>query len=335
MRNLICAIIILVLSPLLYADVIYLSNGDRLTGDIKTMINGSMVLDSALAGEITIALENVSSFETEAPIELHLADGSKLNQPVSKSSDGSIETKETDLLKAQKVSISSISAVNPPAPEVPRWKGDIVGGVTVSNGNTEKKTYNFSAKASKRTEFDRLSLSADLGKSEEQEDTTENWWKTKAKYDYFLSKKLYSYLDGRYETDKIANLERRILIGGGFGYQWIESDEMNFNSDLGVASRYEKFENDPDASSEFSGQLGYYFDCRLSKNLNFVNELTLYPSFENISDEYYVSTYAQLKYQLNESMFMSFKTILDYDKSPAPSTEASDTKYIFGVGMSF
>ena len=157
----------------------------------------------------------------------------------------------------------------------------------------------------------------------------------RAKYDYYFTKKFYGYLDGKYETDKIAELDRRVILGGGVGYQWIESDKINFSTDIGLASRYEKYDNDPESSTEFSAQLGYYFDWQLRDNLTFIHETTFYPSFESFSDEYYLSTYAQLKYQMSERIFASMKAILDYDKTPAVGTGSTDTKYIFGIGMNF
>ncbi|OXU15812.1 DUF481 domain-containing protein [Sedimentisphaera salicampi] len=323
------------------ADVVYLTNGDKISGKVQTVGGGKMKIASELAGDIEIALENVSSFETKEPVEMHLKDGSTLNQPVEKGSEGCIQTKETELLKPQKLKIDSISSVNPPAPEKPRWKGSISGGVSVSSGNTDKTDYNLSAYMQKRTEQDRITLSADYAQSEQTNDdtgeerTTEEWWKTRAKFDYFLSKKLYAFIDGRYETDKIADLDRRVLIGGGLGYQWIESAAMNFSTDLGVASRYEKYDNEPDSSTELSGQASYHFDKQMMDNLMFIHELTFYPSFESLSDEYYVSTFAELKYQMTDAIFASFKSILDYDKSPAAGTESTDKKYMFSIGVDF
>ena len=328
------------LSTIVNADVVYLTNGDKISGTVKNITGGNMVLNSALAGDITISVENIASFETDAPIKMQLSDGSTLNQPVQKAADGSVQTAETDLLKPQTIEIASISAVNPPAPTKPSWKGNIVAGLTMSNGNTDKTDYNLSLKAVKRTDIDRTTLSADYAESTQtnnagNDTTTEEWWKMRAKYDYYFTKKFYGYLDGKYETDKIAELDRRVILGGGVGYQWIESDKINFSTDIGLASRYEKYDNDPESSTEFSAQLGYYFDWQLRDNLTFIHETTFYPSFESFSDEYYLSTYAQLKYQMSERIFASMKAILDYDKTPAVGTGSTDTKYIFGIGMNF
>ena len=143
------------LSTIVNADVVYLTNGDKISGTVKNITGGNMVLNSALAGDITISVENIASFETDAPIKMQLSDGSTLNQPVQKAADGSVQTAETDLLKPQTIEIASISAVNPPAPTKPSWKGNIVAGLTMSNGNTDKTDYNLSLKAVKRTDIDR------------------------------------------------------------------------------------------------------------------------------------------------------------------------------------
>lgn len=35
----------------------------------------------------------------------------------------------------------------------------------------------------------------------------------RGKYDFFLTEKFYGFLEGRYETDKIAELDRRVIGG--------------------------------------------------------------------------------------------------------------------------
>jgi hypothetical protein len=45
----------------------------------------------------------------------------------------------------------------------------------------------------------------------------------RGKYDYFFTKKAFGFIDARYEKDRIAELERRVVVGVGGGYQWVES----------------------------------------------------------------------------------------------------------------
>lgn len=319
------------------ADEIVLKNGDRLTGKVKQLVDGKLVLESELAGKVTIDLSNIQTFSSDAPIEVHLNDGTVLQERVSKSGAGRFSVPGDKTLQAQDFEVGAIVSINPPRP---RWSGNISIGATSTHGNTRTDTVTASASLSKRTEKDRTQLWADYAKGKQEDPdtgekvTTEDWWRTRAKYDYFFTEKFYGYLDGRYEKDRIAELDRRVIVGAGGGYQWIESDDMNFSTEAGLASRYEKFDNETESSSETSLQLGYHFDKKLVDNVKFINDLTYYPSLEQFSD-YYLTSTAELRAYFTQSMFTNFKVIFNYDSTPAIGKGSTDTKYILGVGVSF
>ena len=46
-----------------------------------------------------------------------------------------------------------------------------------------------------------------------EKEVTQDQWKARGEYDYFFSKKLFGFIDGRYEKDRIAELERRVVVG--------------------------------------------------------------------------------------------------------------------------
>jgi len=132
----------------------------------------------------------------------------------------------------------------------------------------------------------------------------------------------------------VADLERRVIIGGGAGYQWIESPEMNFSTEFGMASLYEKYDNQGSGNSELSLQLGYHFDKMLTKSISFTNDTTYYPSTENFSD-YFLTTTAGIRADFTERMFATFKAIFNYDVTPAAGAHSTDVKYFLGVGYRF
>lgn len=324
----------------IYADEIIFKNGDRLTGKIEHVLEGKLVFKSDVAGIVTIDVSKIQTFSTSAPIEVHLKDGNVLYQKIVSSRPGRFLIEGTLAVKAQEFDLTAISSINPPPKPEPKWTGNISAGFTSTHGNTKTDTISASANFGKRTEKDRTQLSADYAKGRQEDPdtgkkkTTEDWWRTKAKYDYFFTRKLYGYLDGRYETDKIAELDRRIIVGSGGGYQWIESEDMNFSTEAGLASLYEKFENQTDSSTELSAQLGYNFDKKLPKGLKFIHGLTYYPSTENFSD-YFLTSTGEIRAHFTKNMFLNFKAILNYDATPAVGAHKTDTKYIFGLGYSF
>lgn len=328
------------LPSLLSADEVYFKNGDKLTGKIQKLVDGKMVLKSKVAGDVTIDLSNIQTFSTDEPVEVHLSDETAFNQRIVKSTPGSFAIEGDQTLASQAFVLSLISSVNPPEKPEPKWEGDISAGYTSTHGNTKTELVNASFNLSKRTEKDRTLLSGDYARGEQkdpdtgQERKTEDWWRTMAKYDYFFREKLYGYVDGRYQKDSIAELDRRVIVGGGCGYQWVESDLTNFSTEIGLASRYEKYDNDTESSSEASAQLGYHFDRTVAGSVKFINDLTYYPSMEQSSD-YFLTTTGELRAHFTERLFTNFKVIFNYDATPAEGQGSTDTKYIFGVGASF
>jgi putative salt-induced outer membrane protein YdiY len=322
------------------ADEVVFTNGDRLTGKILKLVEGKLVFQSDVAGEVTVDVSKIQTFSSVEPIKIHLKNGTILNQKVLKSDPNRFVIEGGNILQAQEFGISAISAINPPIKPEPRWTGNISGGFTLTHGNTNTDSVNASIDLMRRAEKDRILLAVDYARSiQEDPDTgekkvTENWWKTKAKYDYFFMKNLYGYVDNRYEKDSIANLDRRVIIGVGGGYQWIESDDMNFSTEAGLASLYEKFDNANNSNSEMSMQVGYNFDKKLYKTVKFLHELTYYPSLGNFSD-FYLSTSAEFRAYFTKQMFANFKALMDYDATPSPGAGNTDVKYILGVGWSF
>ncbi|AQQ69880.1 Putative salt-induced outer membrane protein [Limihaloglobus sulfuriphilus] len=321
-----------VLCAAVWADVIVMNNGDKITGDVTSMENGSITIATEMFGEVKADMANVDTFSIESDQPVHLKDGSIIKGKLTKSDDSTV-TITGDTVSSQ-ISAGDIAAINPAPPEPVRWKGRVYGSASVENGNTQSETYGGGAHLSRRGEDDRITLSGDYARSKDYDVVTEHWWDTRAKYDYFISKKTYVFGEGRYEKDAMANLDRRTIIGGGLGHQFIETPEMNFNVEAGLASMHESYENPSTSDSRLSAQAGYHFDKQLMDNLMFISELTYYPSTEQVSD-YYLTSFAELRLKINSRMFTNYKFIFDYDATPSQGNTSTDTKHILGVGVDF
>jgi putative salt-induced outer membrane protein YdiY len=319
------------------ADVVVLTNGDRLTGKVVHLKEGKMVLKSTLAGEVTINLSDIATFGTDEPIEVHLADGTVLKQKVESTVGGQFRIAGDKLVKQQDFSVSAISSINPPPTA---WHGDISAGLAATRGNTVTDRRNIDMNLLRRSDKDRTIVKGYYIESKQEDpdtgdkETTEDEWMIEGTYDYFFTKKMFGFVNGRYEKDAIADLDRRVILGGGAGYQWVESEEMNFSTRAGLASLYEKYDTQTDSTTELSAQVGYHFDKKLGRKFKFINDLTYYPSLEEISD-YFLTTTAELRASITERMFTNFKVMFDYDSTPAQGAHHTDVKYIFGVGLNF
>ncbi len=331
---------LLAYSAIVSADEVHFKNGDHLSGQIVRLTEGKLVLKSAVAGEVTVNLADIRTFSSDSPLEIHLKDGTILRQPVIAAEPNGFAIVKGELLQPQTFGLDQVVSINPPPASKPRWTGSISAAVTSTHGNTTSESVTASVSAARRTEKDRITADADYATSEQEdpdtgeEETTENWWRAKAQYDYFFTKKFFGFLNGRYEKDDIAKLDRRVVVGGGAGYQWIETEATAFSTGFGLASLYEKFDNQTDSNSELSFQAGYNLNKKLRENFRFLHDLTYYPSLDQFSD-YYLTTTGELRTNLTKALFANFKVIFNYDASPAIGQGSTDVKYLLGVGLTF
>ncbi len=329
-----------VASTTVSADEVRFKNGDRLSGQIVKLTEGKLVLKSAVAGEVTVNLSDIQTFSSAAPIEIHLKDGTVLRQAVTAAEPNQFSITTGEPLKPQTFALAQVESINPPAAPKPKWTGSISGSVAATSGNTKTDSIAASVNMTRRTEKDRTTAGGDFSRSNREDpdtgddETIENWWRATAQYDYFFTKKFFGFGNARYEKDAIADLDRRIVVGGGAGYQWVETDDLAFSTGFGLASLYEKFEDADGSNSEMSLQAGYNLNKKLAKGVRLLHDLTYYPSIDKFSD-YFLTTTAEVRASLTKSMFANFKVIFNYDATPAPDRGSTDVKYLLGVGMNF
>jgi putative salt-induced outer membrane protein YdiY len=322
------------------ADEVALTNGDRLTGTIVQMTDSKLLFKSSAAGDVTIPLADVQTLSSAEPVTLRLSDGTVLIRRLRPGQAGQVAVEAEGPIAAQTLPLTSVTAINPPPKPEPKWTGSVSAGVAATTGNTETQAINASVDVQRRSEKDRMTAGFDYARGQQkdrntgEDNVTEDWWRARARYDYFFFPKTFGFMNVRYERDSIADLDRRVVIGGGAGYQFVESEKLNFAGLLGLASLYEKFKNDPDSKSDLSLQLGYNFDMQVTDSVKVLHDLTYLPSLEKFSD-YFLTTTGEVRASLTKAMFAGAKVIFNYDESPAPGRGSTDVKYLVSVGLSF
>ena len=143
-----------------------------ITGKIVSLTDGKLVFESDVAGKITVELSNIQTISSDEPVLVHLKDRTGFNQRLISAQAGKFAIQGTESISRQEFSIVDIVSINPPAKPAPKWTGDISLGITSTHGNTKSESITGSATASKRTEKDRTTLSADYAKSKKDDDVT-------------------------------------------------------------------------------------------------------------------------------------------------------------------
>ena len=229
-----------------FSDEIQFLNGDRLTGKIKSLADGKILITTDVAGDVTVDASKVKTFTTTDPIEIHVGDKNVIKTTVAAGPQGTVQAAAGGGMAGGAIAIKDIKSINPPPV---KWTGAVAANGLLTRGNSNTENIGISIDASRRAEQDRITFSAGYlyGRQKDPDTgvrstTTDNWFLF-GKYDYFFTHKFYGFLSSRVERDRIAELKLRFTPAGGVGYQWIEKPNLNFLTEAGIAWVYEDFEN--------------------------------------------------------------------------------------------
>lgn len=226
------------------ADEVQLKNGDRISGTIITMQDKVLTIRTSYAGELSIKWEAVASISTDASVEVGLRDDTFTHGLVRPAEEErlSIEAEKVD--EPLMFHVDDVETINPP-PDY-RWKARVDVGVDVEKGNTDKEEYELGVSFLARTEDGRYTLWGEVDREYKSGERTEDDGRGLLKYDHFFTNDWYSWLGSYVETDEFKDLNMRLLVGAGPGYQFFETPLTNLSVEVGPAGVKEDYDVDED-----------------------------------------------------------------------------------------
>ena len=319
-----------------FADKVTLKSGSFLTGKTGAITKETVKFASDDLGDIEIKVANIAKLETSGEHVVRYLDGRE--EKVALTVDGGVLVCGGKAL--------DMTAVKATDPEPETWHGSINIGFQADRGNTHGNSVSILAKLNRRWESDRVNL--DFGYYYEKLGTSSrDWTKSKDKielegqYDHFWSTRLYNYINARYDRDVIQELDRRIKVGAGFGWQWLEKREFestgiwSFNQEIGAAYVSDKYKNpDPDrkddyASFRYAHHLTY--EPKWTKGLKFFHNFEYMPEVDDW--EIYLM---KCDVGFSTMLFWNIDLLakIDWERNSLPSGDRrkNDYRYIIGLG---
>jgi len=316
------------------ADEVHLVNGDRVTGDVKTMEGGVLTLLTAYAGEVKVNWAEVSCLTTDAPHKFVLNDGQVLFGQAQCATAGTIRIVGDVVGESQGIPVSEFGAINPspPAPAV-KYTGSLAAGYTQTDGNTETMAANASARFVARSKRQRFTLKGKFNYGETDRVMTSRNAAGSLKYDFFVTKRLYTYAHALFEGDHFADLNLRSTLGGGVGYQILDTDRLAFSLEAGPSYVNDDFEVAPD-DDYTAGRWGADFSAKIIPGrIKFFHSHEGYYSFED--ESVYITSETGLLLTIVDNFFAHAGVDYAYDSHPVEGNERYDVTYKFGLGYEF
>ncbi len=329
----ICTVLVLTCCLFVIADEVHLVNGDRITGEVKNMEKGILLI-VAYAGEVRVKWADVSCISTDVPHKFVLKDNQVLFGQAICSTDGTIKVVGDVVGESLPIPVSEFAAINPspPGPAV-KYTGSLAAGYSQTDGNTETMAANASARFVARSKRQRFTLKGKFNYGETDRVMTSRNAAGSLKYDFFVTKRFYAYTHSLFERDDFADLRLRSTLGAGAGYQVIDTERASFSLEAGPSYLNNDFETASD-ENYVTGRWGADFSLKIIPGrIRFFHSHEGYYSFDDQS--VYITSETGLRLTIVDNFFAHAGVDYAYDSNPVEGKERYDVTYKFGLGYEF
>ena len=238
-------------------DVIQLTNGDHLTGQLLRVRDGVWTLKYA-GGELKLSAADITSFTSGGDVGVRLADGTIAAGRVTVTggqmqfvqADGTSSViaagdiaalgSPTDLAALREVHIGFLSPIGR------FWSANIGAGFANTTGNSRSRGVNGDLKVQRATSKDRLTFGFGTAAQWAPNDAGDLVQVVKQYYgsgrlDVFVSKAFFLFAGSSQEIDKFQGLDLRSNYDAGFGYQVLSGSPTDLRFNLAGGLRVENF----------------------------------------------------------------------------------------------
>lgn len=257
MRNFftLAALSLLAFCSTMFADQIVLKNGDRLTGTVVKSDAKTLLIKTEFAGDVTVQWPAIEQISTSQPLHVSLANGKTVVGPVS-TADGNIAvaTPSQGTVSNPRAEVTNLrneaewtayeKALHPPLTR--GWEGGANVGFALTRGNSQTKNLALAFTADRKTSNDKIAMYANSVYATNDApgaipSTTANAIQGGIRYDHDLTKRLFAFVAGDFQTDDLQALNLRSIFGGGLGYHAIQNDRTTLDFLGGLNYTHENY----------------------------------------------------------------------------------------------
>lgn len=236
--GIVVTLLLLVLMPCA-ADAyrVVLKNGDRITGLVVKMQDKKLEIDPEYSStNITIDWDDVQSITTIRPMSIKLYGNVEIPENVGERVRDRIIL--YTLEEGGPIRLEDVRSINLAEQD---YYGYISAGGNQTSGNTNTQALNLSGSLIYRLQEHRFTSDGKYNRAQADNEDTANNGSVSVKYDYFLTRQVFSTASNLSETDQFQNLSLRNTSTIGLGYDILDSRQQLLSVSAGPAVVYEDF----------------------------------------------------------------------------------------------
>lgn len=316
-------------------DVVTLTNGDRITGEVKNLQQGQLKLKTDAAGTIYIEWDKIASLQTSQYLRIELQSGLRYYGQAPDAAEQKLRVVAEG--QAQEVRLADVVRLDPieQGALLQRLDGYLTAGYNYTKSN-ELQTFTFTGGLSSRTETRKWSLDGSTTLTSQQGNEDSKRWTLQGQWRHYLEGRWFTDGVAGFESNNELGLDLRTLAGGDIGRYLVRTNEQEWGVHAGLTYNEERYAGQGSQGSVeavFGTQYSFFRYDRPEASLNAV--LNLYPSLTE-SGRFRAATSVYTRYEIVKDLFFEVSLYGSYDNQPGEhAVSNSDYGLTTSLGYSF
>jgi len=348
------------------ADVIHLANNSVIHGRVVSLTDSTLNVETAFAGTLTIDRSTIDGLSTDEPVALRLPDNirhegrlvyraEEEDQQLVTTSGKALVITPTELARLRIVSDAPLATMAESAPPRPAgatqaatpaetthsdgstdtdaapsttWSLSNECGMSGSNGNTDRVSFNGKTVARRTTVDSRLDLSLNARFAREDGAETENEIISRNRYERDFSERWFVFSSVELERDEFEDLDLRSVLTLGTGVFVIKTQTQELKLRGGAGYQRQDFMSAP-TEDEGIASLGFDYMIALNSWLKFTHQFTLLPLMNDPLEDFRIESDAGLDIPVSNDKAWRIRLGLrnHFNNQPVAGNEELDTFY--------
>ncbi|WP_252178501.1 DUF481 domain-containing protein [Endozoicomonas sp. 4G] len=314
-----------------------MENGDVISGKIKSLEAGKLVLSTRYAGDITVNWRHVRSLETDQPMWVGLIGEKESQQRRLKSNGDQLVVVDPDGYERSFSAAWPVAEILLEQPVLASaW--DITGklnfGLDSDQGVDNETIFTLDGDLNINDEWNKNSFKWDIEieKEKDSESITKEWELGYAYSRYFTE---HWFVQGSLdqEYDSTEDLKSRLTLGGSAGYRFRETINETWITTAGLTHLWENYRLE-DNQKNLAVTTGLLYRKKLIDNLEYYFNSKLFYRLSS-GREWLFDGEHGLKVGLSENLYLNLMHYLDYDSIPVEGADKTSSQIKFGIGYSW
>lgn len=317
------------------AGTVVLKNGDRLSGEVDSISGGRLLLDTEYAGRVPIALDAVESVTSPVQFHVRLRGGGYLDGRLA-AEDGTQRLVSNDQ-GSQPIDLDAVSNASRRgdalADLASGWSAQADLAAALSTGNSETESVNLLVRSTLALDWTVHDWT--LLVSREEADSVVS--KEQLDFDYgykrFFTDRWFALGNAEYYRDELKDIDLRITLGGGIGYQVWQDSFGALSVGTGVSAVFDEIGAKAKENPAWRWELDYN-RFLWSKQLEFFHRHSLLVIPDSNRGEV-IEASTGVRLAISDRLNTHFRVDHRIDTKPPEDAERTDVTYSLGVGFRF